>query len=31
MRLSYYEFFGKFFTGGGRRFEPLTLTPLENN
>lgn len=27
MRLSYYEFFGKFFTGGGMRFEPLTLTP----
>ena len=28
MRLSYYEFFSKFFTGGGMRFEPLTLTPL---
>jgi V/A-type H+/Na+-transporting ATPase subunit I len=27
MRLSYYEFFGKFFTGGGMRFEPLVLTP----
>jgi V/A-type H+-transporting ATPase subunit I len=27
MRLSYYEFFSKFFTGGGMRFEPLTLTP----
>ena len=27
MRLSYYEFFGKFFTGGGQRFEPLTLQP----
>jgi V/A-type H+-transporting ATPase subunit I len=26
MRLSYYEFFSKFFTGGGMRFEPLTLT-----
>jgi V/A-type H+-transporting ATPase subunit I len=25
MRLSYYEFFSKFFTGGGMRFEPLTL------
>jgi V/A-type H+-transporting ATPase subunit I len=25
MRLSYYEFFSKFFTGGGLRFEPLTL------
>jgi V/A-type H+-transporting ATPase subunit I len=30
MRLSYYEFFGKFFTGGGKRFEPLTLHPAEN-
>jgi len=29
MRLSYYEFFGKFFTGGGMRFEPLTITPKE--
>jgi V/A-type H+-transporting ATPase subunit I len=27
MRLSYYEFFSKFFTGGGMRFDPLTLTP----
>ncbi|HXF85361.1 MAG TPA: V-type ATPase 116kDa subunit family protein [Anaerolineales bacterium] len=27
MRLHYYEFLGKFFTGGGMRFEPLTLTP----
>jgi V/A-type H+-transporting ATPase subunit I len=27
MRLSYYEFFSKFFTGGGMRFEPLTLNP----
>lgn len=27
MRLSYYEFFGKFFSGGGMRFEPLTLLP----
>ena len=25
MRLSYYEFFSKFFTGGGMRFEPLSL------
>ncbi len=25
MRLSYYEFFSKFFTGGGMQFEPLTL------
>jgi V/A-type H+-transporting ATPase subunit I len=30
MRLSYYEFFGKFFSGGGKRFEPLTLHPAEN-
>jgi V/A-type H+/Na+-transporting ATPase subunit I len=30
MRLSYYEIFGKFFTGGGKRFEPLTLRPSEN-
>jgi V/A-type H+-transporting ATPase subunit I len=30
MRLSYYEFFGKFFTGGGAPFEPLTLRPNEN-
>jgi V/A-type H+-transporting ATPase subunit I len=30
MRLSYYEFFGKFFTGGGRRYEPLALQPAEN-
>ncbi len=28
MRLSYYEFFSKFFTGGGLRFEPLILTPV---
>jgi V/A-type H+-transporting ATPase subunit I len=27
MRLSYYEFFSKFFTGGGLRFEPLSLSP----
>jgi V/A-type H+/Na+-transporting ATPase subunit I len=27
MRLSYYEFFGKFFTGGGMRYEPLSLRP----
>ena len=26
MRLHYYEFLGKFFTGGGMRFEPLTLS-----
>lgn len=27
MRLEYYEFFSKFFTGGGRRYTPLTLLP----
>jgi V/A-type H+-transporting ATPase subunit I len=27
MRLEYYEFFGKFFTGGGLRYDPLTLLP----
>lgn len=27
MRLHYYEFLGKFFTGGGMRFEPLQLSP----
>ncbi len=26
MRLEYYEFFSKFYTGGGSRFEPLTLS-----
>ncbi len=29
MRLSYYEFFSKFFSGGGMRFEPLTLKPAD--
>jgi V/A-type H+-transporting ATPase subunit I len=29
MRLSYYEFFSKFFTGGGMRFEPLSLSPSQ--
>jgi V/A-type H+-transporting ATPase subunit I len=29
MRLSYYEFFSKFFTGGGARFEPLKLYPTK--
>jgi V/A-type H+/Na+-transporting ATPase subunit I len=29
MRLSYYEFFSKFFTGGGTRYEPLTLSPTQ--
>jgi V/A-type H+/Na+-transporting ATPase subunit I len=28
MRLEYYESFSKFFTGGGKRFEPLALRPL---
>jgi len=27
MRLHYYELFGKFFTGGGMRFEPLKVSP----
>jgi V/A-type H+-transporting ATPase subunit I len=27
MRLEYYEFFSKFFSGGGLRFKPLTLLP----
>lgn len=27
MRLEYYEFFSKFFKGGGTRFEPLNLEP----
>jgi len=30
MRLNYYEFLGKFFTGGGMRFEPLAVTPKED-
>jgi V/A-type H+-transporting ATPase subunit I len=29
-RLTYYETFGKFFTGGGKRFEPLTIQPADN-
>ena len=29
MRLHYYEFLGKFFTGGGLRFEPLAVTPAD--
>ena len=29
MRLHYYEFLGKFFTGGGMRFEPLAITPIQ--
>jgi V/A-type H+-transporting ATPase subunit I len=27
LRLEYYEFFGKFFTGNGQPFEPFRLTP----
>jgi V/A-type H+-transporting ATPase subunit I len=27
MRLEYYEFFSKFFSGGGMRYQPLTLLP----
>ena len=30
MRLSYYEFFSKFFRGGGMRFDPITLAPAED-
>lgn len=30
MRLHYYEFFSKFFTGGGSTFEPLTLVPAQD-
>lgn len=29
MRLNYYEFLGKFFKGGGTRFEPLAVSPAE--
>ncbi len=31
MRLHYYEILGKFFHGGGMRFEPLTLTPRKGD
>jgi V/A-type H+-transporting ATPase subunit I len=31
MRLTYYEIFGKFFSGGGKRFEPLSLRPIDND
>ena len=27
MRLSYYEFFSKFFTGGGMKYEPMSVRP----
>jgi V/A-type H+-transporting ATPase subunit I len=30
MRLEYYEFFSKFFKGGGTSYEPLTLRPMES-
>ena len=30
MRLSYYEFFSKFFTGGGMEYEPLSIRPVVN-
>jgi V/A-type H+/Na+-transporting ATPase subunit I len=30
MRLEYYEFFSKFFRGGGSTYEPLTLRPTDN-
>ncbi len=30
MRLSYYEFFSKFFKGGGERYNPLSLKPSVN-
>jgi V/A-type H+-transporting ATPase subunit I len=29
LRLEYYEFFGKFFRGGGETYAPLTLRPLK--
>lgn len=29
LRLEYYEFFGKFFSGGGARYDPLSLVPKE--
>ena len=31
MRLHYYEFFGKFFLGGGAEYHPLTLATAEKN
>jgi len=31
MRLTYYEIFGKFFAGGGKKFEPMTLHPADND
>jgi V/A-type H+-transporting ATPase subunit I len=29
LRLEYYEFFSKFFSGGGIRYHPLSLVPRE--
>jgi V/A-type H+-transporting ATPase subunit I len=29
LRLEYYEFFGKFFSGDGQAFKPFRLTPLQ--
>jgi V/A-type H+-transporting ATPase subunit I len=29
LRLEYYEFFNKFFDGGGQRYQPLSLIPSE--
>jgi V/A-type H+-transporting ATPase subunit I len=31
MRLHYYEFFSKFFTGGGLPYEPLALPGAQKN
>jgi len=31
MRLSYYEFFSKFFSGGGMRFDPINLAAAEDD
>jgi V/A-type H+-transporting ATPase subunit I len=31
MRLHYYEFFSKFFLGGGSEYTPLTLANAEKN
>jgi V/A-type H+-transporting ATPase subunit I len=31
MRLSYYEFFSKFFSGGGMRFDPINLAVAEDD
>jgi len=31
MTLSYYEFFSKFFSGGGMRFDPINLAAAEDD